>query len=278
MRRVDPKVYSKEYYLNVCLGGNDFKRFNGMVINKKWEELLNLLKLKKGMNILDLGCGRGDVAICLAKKGINVTGIDYSKDAIELANKSLKKMPLKIRKLVKFFKLDAKIKKFKEDTFDAVISLDVFEHLYKEELFIVMENIANSLKKDGILLVHTETNKIYLDYTHPFYAYPLDWTLLKFNKYFFSKDYQGLPKDPRNEYHKIQHVNEPTIFYLKDLFRKFSFKGRIISVIGGYKPISGWKDKLYNIITFLYPLSKYAPLNILFATEYICIMKNDKKT
>ncbi|MCD4683903.1 MAG: class I SAM-dependent methyltransferase [Bacteroidales bacterium] len=34
---------------------------------------------------IDIGCGTGDNAIWLAKQGFNVTGIDYSKNAIEMA-------------------------------------------------------------------------------------------------------------------------------------------------------------------------------------------------
>lgn len=277
MKQVNPKVYNKDYYLNVCLGSELFKAHKGNKLDKKWTEILKLVKLKKGMRVLDLGCGRGDLAIFLAKKDIEVVGIDYSKDAIAIASNSLKKMPNKIKELVTFRNEDAKKNSFEKDFFDVVISLDVFEHLYDEELKIVMKNISKILKKNGILLVHTEANKIYLNFTHPFYSYPVSTLLTFLNKIFSGKSYINLPRDPRNEYHKIQHVNEPTIFYLKKLFQSYSFKGKIISNIGSLKPQLSWKDLAFNILVYVYPLSFFWPLNILFATDYVCIMRNDKK-
>ena len=277
MKHVDPSIYDKNYYLNVCLGSAEYKKSKGNKLNKKWIEMLNLVKLKPGMRVLDLGCGRGDLAFYLAKRRISVVGIDYSKAAIELANFSLRRMPYEVKKLVKFMLMDANKLNFQDNYFDLVIAIDVFEHLYKEELDLVMQKISKELKKDGILLVHTETNKIYLDFTHNFFVYPISSFLIKINNHFLKKSYQGLHQDPRNEYHKLQHVNEPTIFYLKKIFSKFFFKGRIISSVGILKPIITWKDYLYNFFVCLYPLSSFFPLNILFATDYICIVKNNKK-
>ncbi len=276
MKHVNPKIYDKNYYLNVCLGSDLYKKTQGKQLNKKWKEILDLIEINKGMKILDLGCGRGDVSFYLASKGATVIGVDYSSDAIELAENALKSMPNKIKNSVKFYKQDAKELSFDDNYFDAIISFDVFEHLYKEELEIVMENISRILKKDGILIVHTETNKIYLDFTHKYFVYPMSLLLVKINKLIFNKDYQTPPKDPRNQFHKSQHVNEPTIFYLRKLFQQHFFKGKIISVAGALKPVLGWKDLVYNITACLYPFSLFFPLNILFTTEYICTMNNKK--
>jgi SAM-dependent methyltransferase len=276
MKQVSPKIYSKDYYLNVCLGSDDYKKTMGNKLNEKWEKILKLASLRKGMKVLDLGCGRGEVEFYLAKKGITVIGIDYSKDAVKIASASLKTMPKNVQRFVKFYCLDAKKIDFGKNSFDAVVSFDVFEHLYKKELDIVMKNISTALKENGLLIVHTETNKIYLDFTHKYFVYPIGSLLVKINNIFVSKDYQGPPKDPRNEYHKSQHVNEPTIFYLRRLFNSYSFKGKIISVTGVLKPVLGWKDIIYNVVVCLYPFSLFPPLNILFTTEYICLMRNKK--
>jgi ubiquinone/menaquinone biosynthesis C-methylase UbiE len=277
MKQVSPKVYNKEYYLNVCLGHEEYKKNNGGSLNIKWEKLIENIPLRKGMSILDLGCGRGDLCFYLAKKGMYVRGIDYSADAIELAREQLKKQPLEIRNRIQFEKLDAKKINYKTSSFDAIISLDVFEHLFKEELELVMKKISQVLKKEGILLVHTETNRIYLDYTHKYYSYPLDSFLTRIYNFFLNRNYKGLPKDLRNSYHKTQHVNEPTIFYLNNLFKRHSFKGNIISVIGGCKPLLSWKDYFYNTFICFFPLSRFFPLSVLFATEYICLMRNKKE-
>lgn len=275
-KKVDPSIYTKEYYLNTCLGAEEFKKFHGSKIHPRAKYLLSLVNVKKGTKVLDLGCGRGDISLYCARLGANVVGIDYSKDAIILAKESLKKQDGEIQSKVKFLLADALKVELKEDQFDLVICVDVFEHLYKYELEIVMDKISKILTKDGLLLVHTETNKLYLDYVHRFYTYPLSSFLIFINRIFNNSNYPGLPKDPRNEFHKAQHVNEPTYFYLKKLFDKYKFSGKIIQSLGLIKKIFSWKDIAYNIVVLLYPFSKFPPLIYLFGTEYICIMKNNK--
>lgn len=52
---------------------------------------LTLNECEPNSTILDVGCGSGRISIALAKKGANITGIDYSSQMIELANDYLKK-------------------------------------------------------------------------------------------------------------------------------------------------------------------------------------------
>jgi len=168
--------------------------------------------------------------------------------------------------------MDANKIKFNKNTFDMVISIDVFEHLYPEELETVIMNVSNILKKNGMLLIHTEANKIYLNFTHPFYVYPISSFLIWANKILTGNEYPNLPKDPRNDLHKIQHVNEPTYYYLVNLFKKNEFVGKIIPIIP-YKPLISWKDLIYNFLVWFFPFSKFWPMHLLFAYDYICIMK-----
>lgn len=275
MRRINPKVYSKEYYLNACLGFEEFKQSKGQNAHPRIIDFSRQIKLRKGMQLLDLGCGRGDLAIAYAKRGVNVIGVDYSTAGINLAKKNLKNQSKDIQKRVRFFVMDAKKLQFKENTFDVITSVDVFEHLYKEELEIAMDEISRVLKPGGTLFVHTETNKVYLDFTHRIWSYPLDSLLVMINRLITKKAYPGLPKDPRNDLHKKQHVNEPTFFYLKNIFARHGFEGKIKSIVP-LKPNISWKDTLHNIIISWFPLSQFFPLHIFFAHDYLCLMKNKK--
>ncbi len=63
-------------------------------LRKTTQELLKPLKGKKA---LDLGCGTGTTAFTLAKLGFEVTGIDISQTAIEMAHELAKKQKLDIR-------------------------------------------------------------------------------------------------------------------------------------------------------------------------------------
>lgn len=49
------------------------------------EFLIGALGLEPGMRILDVGCGPGRHALALARRGMQVTGIDLSEDFVELA-------------------------------------------------------------------------------------------------------------------------------------------------------------------------------------------------
>ncbi len=267
-RQLNSNIYTTEYYSNCCSSLDK----NGK-INKRFRRLFESINLD-GKKILDLGCGKGDISILLGEMGANVIGIDYSRDGINMAKDSLLNGK-KIKGSVKFYLMDAKRLKFNKNTFDIVISIDVFEHLYSEDLKIVIKKISRVLKKDGFLLTHTEANKIYLNFTHLFYVYPVSSLFIFLNKLLTGKKYPNLPRDPRNELHKTQHVNEPTYYYLANLFKRYKFAGKIIPVVA-YKPFVSWKDFIYNIFVLFYPFSSFWPLHLLFAYDYICILSNEK--
>jgi len=261
MRRVNPEIYTKKYYANHSKG------FDNMV-----EKLSPYISGLKNLKILDLGCGSGDLTIYLAKQGNTVVGVDYSKHAIDLARKKTRHLPEILKKRMVFSNIDAKNINYGKNTFDMVVLIDFFEHVYDWELRIIMKNISVLLKPEGKLLVHTEANKLYLDILHGLYVYPMDSFLIKINRLLTKKDYPGLPKEPRNELHKIQHVNEPTYFYLKKLFGEFGFSGEI-ECKTLVKPIISWKDQIYNVFVMLDPLSRYFPLKYYFAYDFICNMR-----
>lgn len=273
MRRVDPAIYTKEYYLNDCCGSKEFKRTMGKSLHPDVSRVLSYIEIKQGKKILDIGCGRGDVVVYYALHDVDSYGIDYAKEAIAIAQKVKKKQAKPIQKHIHFYLMDAKKLVFPDKYFDTIISIDVFEHLYKEELEIVLSEIKRVLKDDGTLLVNTEPNKLYLDFWHHIYVYPMSALLVTLSNFFTKNSYAGLPKDPRNDLHKKQHVNEPTYFYLRGLFKRHGFNGKIIENIALLKPTISWKDRLYNILVAWYPISFFPPFSYLFAYDYIGVMK-----
>ena len=81
------------------------------------------------------------------------------------------------------------------------------------------------LKRDGILFVHTGPNRILYDVVYKWYIFPINKLLTKIDQFIKRKEYYSFPKDPRTPIEKEQHVNEPTYFYLQNIFKKHNFEG-----------------------------------------------------
>jgi ubiquinone/menaquinone biosynthesis C-methylase UbiE len=279
MKRVDPKVYTKDYYLNDCTGFNEFKKSFGKVLEPRFVELIKLFNINSGTKVLDVGCGRGEMVFYAAGKGARAIGIDYSNDSIDLAKLAQGKQQKDIQNRTEFIQMDAKKLKFRNSDFDLIIMTDVVEHLYPEELDLVFGEIKRVLKPGGILVIHTAPNKIFNDVAYKYYCYPVgSFIVFVWNKT-TRKNYPNMAsiRHIRTDSHRIMHINEPTYFSLSKLYKKFNFQGRLVSTnITVKKPSLSLKDKVFNLLVFFHPLSKYFPLNILFGSDFVSILTNEK--
>lgn len=82
------------------------------------EFLVELLDLRPGMRVLDVGCGPGRHAVALAAAGLRVTGIDVSSRFLEIAARRCREAGV----AAAFFECDARRMPF-DDEFDAVVSI-----------------------------------------------------------------------------------------------------------------------------------------------------------
>ncbi|MDD2714824.1 MAG: class I SAM-dependent methyltransferase [Candidatus Wallbacteria bacterium] len=104
-------------------------------------------------DLLELGCGTGKHAILLAKKGYNVSGLDFSSEMLEKAEKNKKYLPSKISSKLNFSHGDIRnfniLKKY-----DAVISLfHVISYQTSNDSLIQTFKCAKKhLKKEGVLI------------------------------------------------------------------------------------------------------------------------------
>ena len=110
-------------------------------------------KIPMNASILDVGCGNGHLSLELYKSGYsNIIGIDYSENAISLAQAISRKMNAEIHFQKLDFLTDSLNTKFDlildKGTFDA-ISLSSKES-FKE---VYLSQIANHLSKNGIFLI-----------------------------------------------------------------------------------------------------------------------------
>lgn len=113
--------------------------------------IIKKLKLKKGMRILDVGCGNGRHALEFARRGFFVTGVDSSRDLLILAKKEARKEGLSIQFILNEFQ------NFHEkEKYDLVISIFSFGFLNKKNDHLAfLKNIVNSLKSSGKIVLVT---------------------------------------------------------------------------------------------------------------------------
>ncbi len=118
------------------------------------ERHLERLNLPKTANILDVGCGTGGTTQFLAKYG-RVTGIDFSKDALEFANR--KKMDG-----VAFIEADANkiASQFEPESFDLITFFNVLYHKWIVDDVEVLKQVRTLLRPGGYVLLTEPAFKV----------------------------------------------------------------------------------------------------------------------
>jgi ubiquinone/menaquinone biosynthesis C-methylase UbiE len=160
-RELPSHHYSRDYLMSDLLEGyGDFRK--GELSATKTKEM-NLLDLFPGARLLDVGYGRGELLYhCAKKKGAVVAGVDYSKDAYEIAKQTLAGVPdADVRHA------DSRELPFAADTFDRVVSGDVIEHLCYDDGIRMLREIKRVLKPKGLAIVHTTPNTLFKKIAYP---------------------------------------------------------------------------------------------------------------
>ncbi len=99
--------------------------------------------------LLDVGCGPGVDAITLADYAEKIVGVDFSPQAIKVAQELAKEYEKDSK--ISFLCCDAEKLPFEEETFDAVFCMNFMHHLEKPEK--ALREMTRVLKKRGKLLV-----------------------------------------------------------------------------------------------------------------------------
>jgi SAM-dependent methyltransferase len=137
--------------------------------------VLDLCEPLAGLKVLDLGCGEGYVGRQMLKRGANhVDGIDISDNMIRNAiqiqqNEKIHNATYNVMDISEF-KVD------REDEYDLIIAMFLFNYLTIEEMQATMEKVRRLLKPNGYFIYSVP---------HPLLAY------LKKDKFPFYFDVKG---------------------------------------------------------------------------------------
>ena len=117
----------------------------------KKNHIIKKLNINENMNILDIGCGWGGLALEIAKQtGASVKGITLSKNQLSIAQKRSQDEGLneKVRFLLQDYRNE-------EDHYDRIVSIGMFEHVGLNYYPNFFSKTYNLLKDSGVMLLHT---------------------------------------------------------------------------------------------------------------------------
>jgi ubiquinone/menaquinone biosynthesis C-methylase UbiE len=207
---VPPGAYDEHYYLHACAGSGEWRGSGGTEVSGLYAGSLAKAGFKAGEVLVDLGCGRGElVAVAVEQGATRAIGVEYSEDAIRLANQTLERHGAQQR--AEIIHADARAVPLDDATADLVTLLDVVEHLTPTELDRALAEAFRILKPGGRVLVHTLPNRLIYDVTY------------RWQRRLVPGRRRRWPEDPRVHLERAMHVNEQTRRSLLASLRRAGF-------------------------------------------------------
>lgn len=135
-----------------------YKEKNGL--EKQWTagtagpELVKLVynqQIKPGEKVLEVGCGLGTESVFLAVRGMNVTAMDLSEDAINTGKNIAEQYGVDINWIIGDLLED----ELSEANFDVITDQGCFHHMKGDELVKYEERISKYLKPGGLFILRS---------------------------------------------------------------------------------------------------------------------------
>ena len=112
-------------------------------------KILSIMKQLGVKRVVDLGSGNGRLCSRLSRAGLQVAGVEYDRDGFDIARRA--------HPMLNFYNHglqdDPALLLAKEESFDAVVSTEVVEHLFSPHLLPIYARAV--LKEKGYLVVST---------------------------------------------------------------------------------------------------------------------------
>lgn len=214
---IPPETYTREYYQTCCQGHEEFIDSGGMRLPLRLSIPLELAGVRAGMQIVDIGCGRGEILLHCAQRGAQAWGLDYAGEAVVLTRELLQASTSpEERDLIGVQQANATRLPFASESTDLIFMLDVVEHLYPAELKAALDEAWRILRPGGRLVIHTMPNLWYYRFGYPLYR-----GLQRLRG-------ERLPADPRMRWpFRHVHVNEQTPASLRKALKASRFEAQV---------------------------------------------------
>lgn len=135
-KALNNEEWSKHYNINSL--NNVVNAIESCNVSVWSEELVKICP--EGASTLEIGCGSGVTSLWLAKKGRNVSALDYTETSVELVKTAAEKLGLTYVNVVQ---ADAtKDLPFKEKQFDYIFQAGLLEHFKTNEQVDLLHNWA----------------------------------------------------------------------------------------------------------------------------------------
>lgn len=195
-------AYTSDYYLNDCGGYQQWCRSNGQSADPRLQAVADVaMTVASPTRVVDLGAGRGELTGIFARQGVEVTAIDYSKDSIELIERTLQKNNCTNVEVKCGSVLDSGVY---DKSYDLAVASDIVEHLSPAENDALYKLVSQNLKSEnGTLVIHTAPNVWRYKYEHP-----RQQRAAKQAGFW-------LPRTQRTWYERLMHINEQNPRVLK---------------------------------------------------------------
>jgi len=128
---------------------------------KRLDRLIKHMELNKLHVVADFACGDGMLMTYVAPQVKKYIGVDFSEPFINEANHRKNKYAITN---ADFFYCE--IKEFCDNhrkQFDIGFAIDFSEHVYEKDWLLILTSIADALKKDGKLYLHTPNANFFVE-------------------------------------------------------------------------------------------------------------------